>query len=581
MRIFIIFLLFALFGIQQPIAETKIPLSPFFCSQNFRAPLVSRATPNSIVGTLSKFKVHTGSESGYFKKLSMINSAKSGDSLDLAYFIIESDYSSSYLISKIIAASKRGVKVRILVDYFMSFGNIKTLELLNSTENITVKLFRPATDRFRQFLTTELEMSRPDSFLVGIASQNKDLILDGIASSPELAKLMGPIQAQLSNSSGMANMSAAETTQLQGQMIFALMAYQKHKGKVDRLKRFLRNYMRRLHHKILLVRHENYSEFIIGGRNISDEYHIGLAELNSENRGLLNGRNYPFIDSEVSGRLRPSAQESSVDATFDRLWNGHDGLYAQVNTVSPLIYSERMVDIKKNTAEFKKHISRLRKRVKSGTINGGEKIGAKYVENLYHKDFAVKEISTTWAQLIESAKPGQKVEIVTAYLFLYPQIMKSLSKAVKNGIDVDLYTNSFATTDLNMINLAAYQNLRGWLEELKGDGAVKFFELNLEKGRGSLHAKIIKVGDVVGIGSANMDPRSFLGDTNNALFIDFSKRQGMAQQIFDKYLQVPGQIPWRPLTVEQAEMFLKHAMQDNKGKATLKIVNDSYVQDQL
>ena len=43
-------------------------------------------------------------------------------SLDLAYYIFDDDYSSSRLSQALIDAAKRGVKVRLLVDYFSAYG---------------------------------------------------------------------------------------------------------------------------------------------------------------------------------------------------------------------------------------------------------------------------------------------------------------------------------------------------------------------------------------------------------------------------------------------------------------------------
>ncbi len=137
---------------------------------------------NAFVGKVENMKVHTNGESGYFKKIELIENAKPGTELNLAYFIFEDDYSSAFLTKKLIEASQKGVKVNLLIDYFMSVKYKKWLAYINSQKGIKVKLFRPASKKFKSYLKKDLEMTDAHSFLEGFALQDPAMIQKGLSS---------------------------------------------------------------------------------------------------------------------------------------------------------------------------------------------------------------------------------------------------------------------------------------------------------------------------------------------------------------------------------------------------------------
>lgn len=67
-------------------------------------------------------RVEMDNDAAFADKLALVEGAK--QSLDLAYYIFDDDYSSSRLSQALIDAAKRGVKVRLLVDYFSEYKDL-------------------------------------------------------------------------------------------------------------------------------------------------------------------------------------------------------------------------------------------------------------------------------------------------------------------------------------------------------------------------------------------------------------------------------------------------------------------------
>ncbi len=349
-----------------------------------------------------------------------------------------------------------------------------------------------------------------------------------------------------------------------------------------RMERFLKNYLRRLHHKKLLATTDRGYEFIIGGRNISDEYHIGLDEITDKSRGLLEGRNYPFVDSEVSGSVTSTAQGKEFSESYSRLWNAYSDLYETPGrfNINSKEYLTQQKNLQEKSKVFEERIEDLKKRVEDGTLKSDDVLDIRYSENLYHSAYSKKEIMHDWKRVIEEMTPEKgQIDMVMAYLYLYPEMLNSLEIAIKKGVDINLYTNSMTTTDLSIVNLASYQKISEWKKKLQGSGKIKFFELGLEKGSGSLHAKIFKAGNIVGVGSANLDPRTFLIDTNNVMFFDFSSNPEMAEEIFERY--IGGAYPWEELTEQKAQFILQKAKEDPKNEHILELMNFKFFEDQI
>ena len=534
---------------------------------------------HSVLGEIGHPVIHLVGDSGFFKKVSMLENALPGSTISMAYFIFEDDYSSSFLVKKMLEAADRGVKIRLIVDYFMSEKYIPWLKFIGSNSNIKIKRFRPPTKDFKNYLASELGMKASDSFIKGLMSQNSELLLTGMMSSDTIRPLIESqtkLLEELKKLNAAGGISPDELNSLKFSVLQSVMTNPQAFGTVKsliKMRSFLRTFLRRMHHKITIARTNNGKEFIVGGRNISDEYHIGAEELKHE-KNLLKGRSYPFYDCEVSGLFSVNNFAEDFEDTFNQLWDSTLAIALDNSQLDQNIFDEiqKNMSIKANT--YLDNIARMKERGERGSYVISDKIAAHYVENSYLSKLDGKEITLAWQHLIGNAT--SKIQIVSAYLYLYPELIESLKQAAANGVQIDIYTNSATTTDLSIVNVGAYSKMKDWINQI---GSIQFHELGLGKQEGSLHAKIINVDDIfVGIGSANSDPRSHLFDTNNLMIMNFKNSTSVAQEVFSFYLK---KLPWEKITPEKLQGILSYLQTDEKSKIVLKVTQLQDVIDQL
>ncbi len=79
--------------------------------------------------TIRSARVISSNEEAFLSKLTMVSQAQS--SIDAAYYIFADDYTSSAFAAELIAAARRGVRVRLLLDYH---ANYKDLDLFSMME---------------------------------------------------------------------------------------------------------------------------------------------------------------------------------------------------------------------------------------------------------------------------------------------------------------------------------------------------------------------------------------------------------------------------------------------------------------
>ncbi len=153
-----------------------------------------------------------------------------------------------------------------------------------------------------------------------------------------------------------------------------------------------------------------------------------------------------------------------------------------------------------------------------------------YSKNIHH--VVVRSMQNVCLQTQIDGKPRQVI-IHNAYV-VFPSDIAEVFVSMFNGelncknVTVSVITNSIKTTDLNVINPIAKMGLHALagIYKMQRDsekGATfKLYEYNDIKSEGgsvSLHSKVWVLGDDIVIGSANADVRSFMMDTNNAMFI--------------------------------------------------------------
>lgn len=173
-----------------------------------------------------------------------------------------------------------------------------------------------------------------------------------------------------------------------------------------------------------------------------------------------------------------------------------------------------------------------------GAKAGKERESGKYLHHLWIRGME-NACATASAELKTNPRaPAKRVVLHSAY-FLPPAVLvKTLGKMIDGtwdcrNVKVTVFSNSFETTDLNVINLlaryqmAAFYNVYARRAELFGSKAagksaeIEYHEIKKISAEAteSMHAKVTVLGDDVLIGSANGDVRSYFMDTNNGLFI--------------------------------------------------------------
>lgn len=181
----------------------------------------------------------------------------------------------------------------------------------------------------------------------------------------------------------------------------------------------------------------------------------------------------------------------------------------------------------------------------------GSRVGAEAAFN--------KNIHAAWYRGLENVckvsrdeKRDMRVIMHSAYLFMPSGLMHRLAKMMNGDygncsrVRISFLTNSFETTDLNVINVFAryqmselfkhYEGLLAYEKQFNKENAgynkyTRFFpQLDYydykasSVGTGiSLHTKLSVLGDDIIIGSANADVRSYYMDTNNGVLIRNAK----------------------------------------------------------
>lgn len=162
-------------------------------------------------------------------------------------------------------------------------------------------------------------------------------------------------------------------------------------------------------------------------------------------------------------------------------------------------------------------------------------VGSEYDNNKNIHDLWIKGLQNVCA----SGKP-ERVILHSAYWFPSTNLMETFRKMMDGTWDcsqvtVQIVTNSFDTTDLNVLNVFARYQMKAFYQVYDGEYAkekrrAKFEYYEYKKPAGatdkqvlSLHTKLSVIGDDVIIGSANADIRSYMMDTNNGVFVRGAK----------------------------------------------------------
>ena len=122
----------------------------------------------------SGFLVLDSGEDALLDRLALIEAAQR--SLDLQYYIWNSDVTGRYLAARVYAAAERGVRVRILLDDFNTGGRDAVLGALDAHPQIEMRIYNPIGRDAPRWLGMIRDFSR-----INRRMHNKSLTADGAA----------------------------------------------------------------------------------------------------------------------------------------------------------------------------------------------------------------------------------------------------------------------------------------------------------------------------------------------------------------------------------------------------------------
>ena len=292
---------------------------------------------------------------------------------------------------------------------------------------------------------------------------------------------------------------------------------------------------RRMHNKTFIA---DSSSAIIGGRNIGDEYFDARHSLN-------------FVDLDLLS-IGPIVNEITV--SFDAYWNSQ--------------WATAIEDLSKIKV-VRKQLSGIRRKLKDKWRHAKN---SEYFHSLQLSDFTKKlinkQIPFIWAnaellydrpekmtkdkaekhthfaaQLFSYVEQASKELLITSPYFVPGNKgVKIFKNKLKQGMSISILTNSLAATDV----IAAHAGYKKYRKQLAESG-ITLFELKttaqhfLSKTKqfikgssnASLHAKYMVIDEqYVFIGSANLDPRSQLLNTEIGIIVNSKELARLTRQLF-------------------------------------------------
>lgn len=502
-------------------------------------------------------------------------------SLDLCYFIVETDSSTSALVLDLIAAAKRRVKVRVLVDYLMTYPHAELLRgLAQGNPTIEVRRFgAPSAAWLHALASGGIDAKR---FIEGLATQNTTLILESIDRSAALPKLIADhlhssrqsyghgaqtfvprlieifleVRSKLSELKDTAlNDTEHDDPSAPGNLVeFRAKVEEARRGigLVIEIVRGLAAFLHRTHHKLLLA---DGKTFIMGGRNLADAYQCDSP---------ASGR--PFRDVDVQA-LEGGESVGTHAKAFELLWQSVDSEALQdPDALDAGVQALVANEIKAKAKAVVGARAKAKVKAKAGLpseVRHLPDLEGYIVNNLPATggDASITKAYTERIRAITELGAGQTIDIVSAYAFFQDEasgssstlreLRDALATAAHRGLTVNIYTNSIDSTDLKSVNAAAYRTFADLI-----DCGVHVYELAPDQG--SLHAKVAAIGDDwLMVGSFNMDPRSELYDTNNLIVLRDADGVGTSA-LRAEFIH---SLSWTPLTTPMARQLAKDNQQ--------------------
>lgn len=291
---------------------------------------------------------------------------------------------------------------------------------------------------------------------------------------------------------------------------------------------------RRMHNKALIA---DNAFVITGGRNIGDEYFAANGSVD-----------FGDFDILMLGDTVPKVSEQ-----FDLYWNSKpstpiESLVRQASKPTDADIEKWENDLKRDfkNSKYIKSFAELplTQHIKDESLDffwGKAEVHFDLPSKIYspeNTDLMLHQLGAILAQT------NDELLLISPYFVPTEQGASSLIKAVEEGIDVTIITNSLASNDVFAVHgwYAKYREplLAGGVKlyEVKVDPSLKKKRSWLGSSRTSLHAKtfIIDRKDLF-VGSFNFDPRSAFLNTEMGILIESEEFGELVYQEFDRNLR--------------------------------------------
>lgn len=306
---------------------------------------------------MGELKILTDNTDALEGKLDIIRKAR--NEIDLMYYIYSADESSSYMTRELLRAAERGVKVRILVDFFVNYARFDYFKMLEekSRGNIQVSFYgvpqgvllesmsyivSPCAEQNKTCVEKKWKEIRAQHaagkvpfftklLVAGMYTKSADLLKIAVSEGAQLdlggsdklsqsdkaelmnflelvfkAKIKGDIGAKLKL--GMALAFYGDKTLPVYEKLLAVLPLV---GGSKELAQSWESATDFIHHK-LIIADRRYVQ--LGGRNIEDSYHMAVSP---------SGK-YTFLDTDVNAEVIDGGDE--IKNTFDKMWRFSDSV---------------------------------------------------------------------------------------------------------------------------------------------------------------------------------------------------------------------------------------------------------------
>lgn len=317
----------------------------------------------------SDVRVLTRNEDALAEKIAIVDAAKAGETLDVSYYIFSDDESSAFYATRLIAAAKRGVKVRLMLDYLTNFARYNYFKAIQAEagggEKMSIRFYNKPTNNIvedAKFLVTPCGLegkaitapectdnrrataktsptsaAKASLFLSGLYSKN------GAALQASMGEVLAQYQAVQQQAASGATSAEDKQQALEGlklvfdakvrndigAMLLVFLAGDKlapihqlwaalvpqaaneHAGDWQHLTDF--------NHQKLTLRTgpDGKGEIVLGGRNIENSYH--LTDLPSEDAAAgAWKKKYVFMDVDFKGSFTDAGK---IRVRFEKVWN--------------------------------------------------------------------------------------------------------------------------------------------------------------------------------------------------------------------------------------------------------------------